>query len=129
MLDSAKAMHSAPRPLITQAMGALMPSGARLTGSRKMPDPITVPTTIALVITRPIERSSDGSVRLTPELLQLKRGRANQCPCLDSQRLGDPEVLAKRGQLRPRQRRRPPVSASGLRLKLRDVLAVVIDHV
>ena len=47
-------MQITPTPLITQPISALGPSGARLTGSMKMPEPMIVPTTIALVIHRPI---------------------------------------------------------------------------
>lgn len=47
-------MQSTPPPLTSQPMRALRPSGARLTGSMKIPDPMIVPTTSAVVIHIPI---------------------------------------------------------------------------
>ena len=47
-------MHNAPTLLMIQPMIALGPSGASATGSMKMPAPIIVPTTSALVIQMPI---------------------------------------------------------------------------
>ena len=41
-------MDIAPNALRTQPMAALAPSGARLTGKRKMPAPIIVPMTTEL---------------------------------------------------------------------------------
>ena len=47
-------MQMTPMPLISQAIRALAPSGASATGSMKMPEPMIVPTTSALVIQMPI---------------------------------------------------------------------------
>src|SRR5436309_3098352 len=50
-------MHKAPALLTNHAATALAPSGARETGSMKMPAPIIVPTTKAPVIQKPIRPS------------------------------------------------------------------------
>src|SRR6185369_611096 len=68
---SAKAMHMAPNPLTTQPIRALGPSGARLTGSMKMPAPMMLPTTSAVVIHMPILPS------LSLAMLALPRGDAH----------------------------------------------------
>ena len=47
-------MHKTPAPLISQPIKAFAPSGARLTGSMKMPAPMMVPTTSADVIQMPM---------------------------------------------------------------------------
>ena len=85
------ARHSAPPIVITQPMSAFGPSGARLTGSRKMPEPMIVPTTSALVIQRPscrLRRSLvrhhappglGSSRRSAPSRARAKPDRRSQC--------------------------------------------------
>jgi hypothetical protein len=62
-------MHSMPTPLIGQAINAFGPSGARLTGSMKMPAPMMPPTTTADVIQMPIFASvCSVNAALPPEM-------------------------------------------------------------
>lgn len=48
---------------------------------------------------------------------------------LSAKRLRDPEMLAKCGQLRAGERGSLAVAMPCLRLKLRNVLLVIVDHV
>src|SRR5580698_7221687 len=57
-------MARAPTLLRIHPTMALTPSGASATGSMKMPDPIIVPTTSALVIQMPIRPSFGALTRL-----------------------------------------------------------------
>ena len=47
-------MQRTPTPLTSQPINELTPSGARVTGSMKIADPMIVPITSALVIQMPI---------------------------------------------------------------------------
>src|SRR6185436_20581285 len=105
--------HIAPRPLITQLIGALAPSGARLTGIMKIAPPMIVPTTSADVIQNPILLSSVSVIAMPPprksERLRTRTGR--RLPRRASPRLPDHEHDAARHEQAEREQEGLPARA------------------
>src|SRR5947209_20524712 len=121
-------MASAPKMLTTQPITALMPSGPRLTGNMKMPDPIIEPTTSPPVIHTPSWRAAIGCSAPTEHVSQLTLLRANR-PASGADRPGGREVPLHDRNRRRRISRGCPIAAARLGSELGDVVQVIVDHV